>query len=467
MTEDVGEHAIRRDSLAIGGGIASIPCAALILEDRAHQIEPKVMQVLVVLQSRENEVVSRSELHETCWAGRVVSDDSLNRAISALRRLSQLGGPAGFRIETIAKVGYRLTTSKSKLDGSPGVVLAVLPFDSIPAKRGSSWLSDGIAEAVLSTLAASTSIRVIGRSSSFQFRGPDKAVGIAKAALRITHVLDGFVQQVGDTIRGAVQLVEADSETIIWSERIDERSDNVLGLGDRVAEHVAVALDRAFAARRRPQRIDARAYELYLRGAELTRNIDPGSQATAVSPLTECVRLAPDFADGWGNLALARAQLGFFQAPSPENRAQANLEARKALAIDPDCGPARLVPYVGGPVFDFSGHRIYETPAPSSHGRTASPDVSFGVQMLEQGRIADALDFFAAAERYDPLFQIRIFIIASPCFVTAALRTAWPGWKVRPTGGPTFPSFSPRACAGRPLREIGRQWAGSLKMTAA
>jgi TolB-like protein len=306
-------------------------------------------------------------------------------------------------------VGYRLATSKSEFEASPEVVLAVLPFDCTPANPGSSWLSDGIAEAVLNTLAAGTSIRVIGRSSSFQFRGANKAVGIVKAALRITHVVDGLVQQDGDTIRVTVQLIEADQETIVWSERIDEPSDAVLGLGDRVAEHVAAALDRAFAAHRRPRRVDARAYELYLRGAKLTRNIDPRSQSTAVSLLTECVQLAPELADGWGNLALARAQLGFFQQPSAEARAQATRDARRALEIDPGCASARLVPYVGGPVFDFSEHRIYETPAPSNHGRTASPDVSFGVQMLEQGRISEALAFFALAERYDPLFQIRIF----------------------------------------------------------
>jgi len=379
------------------------------IDDGAHQIEPKVMQVLVALQRRQNEVVSRSELHETCWAGRFVSDDSLNRAISAIRRLSKLSGPTGFRIETIAKVGYRLATDKAESNGSPEVVLAVLPFEFTPTNPGSSWLSDGIAEAILNTVAASTSIRVIGRSSSFQFRGANKAVGIVKSALRVTHVLDGVVQQDGDTIRVSVQLVEADKETIIWSEWIEEPNDGAPGLGSRVAERVAKALDRAFAERRRPLRVDARAYELYLRGAELTRNIDPVSQSTAVSLLEECVRLAPELADGWGALALGRVQLGFFGEPSAESRGQAIREARRALQIDPGCASARLVPYVGGPVFDFSEHRIYETPAPSSHGRTASPDVSFGVQMLEQGRISDALAFFALAERYDPLFQIRIF----------------------------------------------------------
>jgi adenylate cyclase len=381
----------------------------LTIHGRRQQIEPKVMQVLLALHRRNGEVISRTELHETCWAGRIVSDDSLNRAITAIRRLSAQSGPEGFTIKTIPKVGYSLQSSFSDRLSRPEIVLAVLPFESARDEAQASWLSDGIAEGILETLARGTSIRVIGRSSSFQFRGASKAVSVVKAALGITHVLDGSVQREGDIIRVTVQLVEADRETIVWSDRIDERSATIFTLRDRVAERVAVALDRTIASNTRPARVDARAYELYLRGAELARDIDPQSQARAVALLSESVESAPDLADAWGTLALARAQLAFFDKQSSESRARACVEAQRALQIDPRCASARLVPYVGGPVFDFSEHRIFDAPSPSNHGRAASPDVSFGVQMLEQGRVTEALDFFVRAERYDPLFQILIF----------------------------------------------------------
>jgi TolB-like protein len=392
----------------IGGVIVQPAICSLTIHGRREQIEPKVMQVLLALHRRKGEVVSRTELHETCWAGRIVSDDSLNRAMTAIRRLSIQSGPDGFTIKTISKVGYCLEDSSSDRPGASEIVLAVLPFESA-REVDDSWLSEGMAEGVLETLARGINIRVIGRSSSFQFRGASKAVSVVKAALGITHVLDGSVQREDDVIRVTVQLVEADRETIVWSDRFDEQGGSFFTLRERVAERVAAALDRTIASSTRPARVEARAYELYLRGAELARNIDPESQARAVALLSEAVESAPDLADAWGTLALARAQLAFFDRQSGESRARASLEAQRALEIDPGCASALLVPYVGGPVFDFSEHRMFEVPSPSNHGRAASPDVSFGVQMLEQGRVAEALDFFGRAERYDPLFQILIF----------------------------------------------------------
>src|SRR5689334_17798833 len=70
-------------------------------------LEPRVMQVLVVLASRRGQVVSRDQLIATCWAGRVVGDDAINRCIARLRRLAETHG--GFAVETITRVGYRLT----------------------------------------------------------------------------------------------------------------------------------------------------------------------------------------------------------------------------------------------------------------------------------------------------------------------------------------------------------------------
>jgi adenylate cyclase len=375
----------------------------------ARQIEPKVMQVLVALNRRNGAVVSRSELHETCWSSRIVSDDSLNRAMTVIRRISKESGPEGFELQTISKVGYRLRARQAGPEASPEIVLAVLPFEFEGAEAESSWLSDGIAEEILETLARGSNIRVIGRSSSFQFRGAAKAVNVVRAALGVTHVLDGSVRREADHVRVTVQLVEVEKETIVWSDWIDEPNDAMLNLRDRVAEHVATALDRAFAARSRPARVESRAFELYLRGAEFTRDINPQSQSRAVALLAECVKLAPDFADAWGALALARVQLGFFEEQPRETRELAQAEARRALELDPRCNCAKLVPYVGGRVFDFSQHRIFELPAPSTHGRSASPDVSFGVQMLEQGRAAEALEFFIQAARYDPLFQIQLY----------------------------------------------------------
>src|SRR5262245_28917298 len=71
-------------------------------------LEPRVMQVLVALARRPDQVVSRDQLIDACWAGRVVGEDAINRCIGRVRRLAETHG--GFSVETIARVGYRLTT---------------------------------------------------------------------------------------------------------------------------------------------------------------------------------------------------------------------------------------------------------------------------------------------------------------------------------------------------------------------
>ena len=77
------------------------PCGAEI-------VEPRVMQVLVALARANGEILSRDDLIEACWEGRIVSENAIDRVISRLRRLAETVAGGGFRIETITKVGYRL-----------------------------------------------------------------------------------------------------------------------------------------------------------------------------------------------------------------------------------------------------------------------------------------------------------------------------------------------------------------------
>ncbi|MBV9558676.1 MAG: winged helix-turn-helix domain-containing protein, partial [Pseudolabrys sp.] len=71
-------------------------------------LEPRVMQVLVRLAEAGGAIVTRDELVQSCWGGRIVGDDAINRVMSRLRRVAEGVGQDSFRIETITKVGYRL-----------------------------------------------------------------------------------------------------------------------------------------------------------------------------------------------------------------------------------------------------------------------------------------------------------------------------------------------------------------------
>jgi TolB-like protein len=220
-------------------------------EGRRDVLEPRVMQVLVALAERRGEVVSRDDLSRRCWAGRVVSEDSISRCIAALRRLAQVY--VGIGIQTIARVGYRLNEATApdgardlaSVDGD--VLLAVLPFENLASEAEMSHFCEGVTEEIIQAVARSKSLRVIGRAASSQFRGGQKIVAHVADQFRATHVLDGSVRRCGAQVRVCAHLIECRGQTILWSARFDRELSDVFAVQDLVAEAVAMALEQALA----------------------------------------------------------------------------------------------------------------------------------------------------------------------------------------------------------------------------
>lgn len=105
-------------------------------------VEPKVMRVLVALSQAEGGVVSRDSLVESCWDGRIVGDDAVNRVIGKLRRVAEEAGGGAFRIETVARIGHRLICKQPKM---PTAVAEVVP----PAHPRRTWWRAMIAAVLL------------------------------------------------------------------------------------------------------------------------------------------------------------------------------------------------------------------------------------------------------------------------------------------------------------------------------
>lgn len=98
-----------------------------------RSLEPRIMQVLVVLARADGDVVSRGDLIECCWGGRVVGDNAINRVVSRLRQLAAGICAGDFEIETIARVGYRLKPSRAS---AAGRAVSALPSDAAQKARG-------------------------------------------------------------------------------------------------------------------------------------------------------------------------------------------------------------------------------------------------------------------------------------------------------------------------------------------
>ena len=106
-----------------------------LVDGQVETLEPRVMQVLVALARRRGEVVSRDQLIDLCWSGRAVSEDALNRSMTKLRRLSSA---STFTLETIPRIGYRLTAGPPPEAAQPAQPAA--PPQSEPTREG--WESN-------------------------------------------------------------------------------------------------------------------------------------------------------------------------------------------------------------------------------------------------------------------------------------------------------------------------------------
>jgi formylglycine-generating enzyme required for sulfatase activity/DNA-binding winged helix-turn-helix (wHTH) protein len=143
----------------------------IVAGDRAQSAEPRVMQALVVLAKAKGTVVSRDELVQRCWGGRIVSEDAINRCIAKVRRLAELDGGASFRLETVPKIGYRLIEHPVPQPPSvPDVAKKTEAGAAIPPRLA--WAL-AIAAAILATV--SSTLWFSGGASRPQPDNPAKA----------------------------------------------------------------------------------------------------------------------------------------------------------------------------------------------------------------------------------------------------------------------------------------------------
>jgi len=193
-------------------------------------------------------------------------------------------------------------------DGLP--LLAVLPFDNLSSDEELTYFCDGVSEEIQRTVASSTTLRVVARTSSFQFRGKEKTISSVTNALGTSHLLDGTVRRSGSRVRISAELVDCATHNALWADRFDGDLDDVFTLQENIAEAVADALKVKLAPPPKSAVLDPAVYEKFLRARGILAEGDPefdDSALRAIPMLEEVVHSAPDFALGWELLAGARA----------------------------------------------------------------------------------------------------------------------------------------------------------------
>ena len=220
--------------------------------------------------------------------------------------------------------------------------IAVLPFVNMSSDPEQDFFSDGISEELLNLLAKIPEIRVASRASAFSFKGQEFGIPEIATRLNVAHVLGGSVRKAGEEVRITAQLVDARTDTNVWSHSWDRTLEDVFAVQDEIAAEVvkqlAVSLLGGIPT---VESTNGEAYALFLQGRHLGRQRTTEGFQRSIEVLEEALAIEPDYAPAWGELARVYTTQAGSGSRSAEGAFQAaRAAAERALAIDPGYAPA-------------------------------------------------------------------------------------------------------------------------------
>lgn len=217
--------------------------------------------------------------------------------------------------------------------------IAVLPFIDMSAAGDQEYMGDGIAEELLNLLAKVPELRVISRSSAFSFKGKDLDVPTIAEQLDVVHILEGSVRKAGNTIRITAQLIDARTDTHLWSETYDRELTDIFAIQDEISASVVNELKiTLLGAAPTLEETDPVAYELFLQARYFHENMSAENLEKALTLYNAALELDPTYVRAWVWLAAAYGDTTNYLGLMPPQEAitLATEAIDRAVALDPD-----------------------------------------------------------------------------------------------------------------------------------
>jgi adenylate cyclase len=305
-------------------------------------------------------------LFDTVWSNTVVSDDALATCIQELRKALGDDAKQPRYIETRHRYGYRFVAKLSHLEGvqpaAPApdpTAIAVLPFADMSPERDQDYFCEGLAEELIDALTHVDGLRIVARTSSFQFRDPGMDVREVGRRLGVGALLEGSVRKAGDRVRITVQLTEVASGYHKWSQRFERELGDVFAIQDEIAEAVATTMrggqlsGREKDALRRPQ-TSVEPYEYFLRGRQSVHRMQQLDLDHSRQMFERAIDLDAYYAPAWAGLATVHALLYEWWGARSEDLERADRASLIAMKLAPDLADAHVARG-----FALSLHRLY------------------------------------------------------------------------------------------------------------
>ena len=317
-------------------------------------VEPQVFDLLVYLVQHHDRVVSKDDLLQAVWGGRIVSDAALAARINAARRALGDNGKAQRWIRTLPRKGVRFIGAvREEPEAAPAssppprLSIVVLPFTNLSDNREQQYFADGLTEDLTTDLSRIPHSFVISCNTAFTYR--DKPSGIKQIGreLGVRYVLEGSVRRSGNQIRVNAQLIDAETDRHLWAERFDGDMSDLFALQDEITSRMANAFGVeliAAEAARPTEHPDALDY--ILRGrAVLLKPRTPDTYREAINLFERALAVDPQSVEAQSRLAAvltARALSGMADLAAA-NLARAKGLVDQALAASPRNALAHFV----------------------------------------------------------------------------------------------------------------------------
>jgi TolB-like protein/DNA-binding winged helix-turn-helix (wHTH) protein/Tfp pilus assembly protein PilF len=436
-------------------------------------LRPKSFEVLRYLVERAGRLVSKDEVVGAVWPNVIVSDDALTQCIRDIRKVLNDDGDRFIR--TVQRRGYMFVAETTPLtaaavpdvaqpdrappDGAgsnlkdwtaaiaggrrgPTAALAVLAlvvagavaawalgwFEPKPpatetrltiavlpfATQGEDWLGDGIAEDIMTAVSRFRDLTVIGRNSSFRYRGDTIDVRQVGKDLNAHYIVLGSVRRSGDRVRITAQLVDARTTASRWTERYDRPFADVFAIQDDVASKVAADLvaharETTVARLRTQAPANLEVYELALRGRGAYRTITRDGAVEARALAERAIAIDPNYAPAWE--VLASAILQFYIQPYSEHQGtpvmlqQARAAAEKAAALDANFATGQAT--LGFVLMWAREHKASLEAlrkAIELNPNDVSAHITYGIALSFAGYYRESIPAWDGAFRHDPFF---------------------------------------------------------------
>ncbi len=296
-------------------------------------LEPQVFDVLLYLVQNSDRVVSKDELFDNVWDGRIVSESTLTSRINAVRKAVNDNGRDQQLVRTVARKGFRFVgevQADAKLlpMASPTahdadhprlalpvldrIAIAVLPFVNMSGDIEQEYFSDGISEDIITALSKLRWFYVIARNSSFVYKGKSVHLKQIGEELGVGYVVEGGVRKDGDRVRITAQLNDVVTGSHIWAERYDRSIADVFAVQDEITQSIVAAIEpqlyaaENFRARRKaPDSMDA--WDLVMRGLSHFWRVTRQDNVVAQALLEKAIKIDPTYGQALGVLATSHS----------------------------------------------------------------------------------------------------------------------------------------------------------------